>query len=209
MEVMASAGRMMGAREQAVGLLNEAKIQADATSKADLLKNVMEIVLHREPSLLAEFVPYLMELQSEPGSPVRKYLAEYVCASFPWFASSFSFVPGHEHVLALLGFCFSCVFRVHKGCKLYCISIVLPLHPELCVFGCRVCFRSLDSYKLDCDFLQKKLYLVCSTLVKQSALHCFSQLQLFASAYEAPFWSLHSVLGFWVISISVCHDSCR
>ncbi len=93
--MMAPAGRMMGAREQAVGLLNDAKMQADATSKADLLKNVMEIVLHREASLLAEFVPYLMELRSEPGSPVRKYLAEYVCASFPWFASSFSFVTGH------------------------------------------------------------------------------------------------------------------
>ncbi|CAK9233640.1 unnamed protein product [Sphagnum troendelagicum] len=69
---------MMGAREQAVGLLNDAKMQADATSKADLLKNVMEIVLHREASLLAEFVPYLMELRSEPGSPVRKYLAEII-----------------------------------------------------------------------------------------------------------------------------------
>lgn len=77
--IMASAGRMAaGVREQAVKLLNEAKMQPDAPSKADLLKNVMEIVLHREPSLLPEFVPYLMELQSEPGSPVRKYLAEYV-----------------------------------------------------------------------------------------------------------------------------------
>jgi hypothetical protein len=82
--IMASAGRMAaGVREQAVKLLNEAKMQPDAPSKADLLKNVMEIVLHREPSLLPEFVPYLMELQSEPGSPVRKYLAEYViCISF-------------------------------------------------------------------------------------------------------------------------------
>jgi symplekin len=77
--IMASAGRMAaGVREQAVKLLNEAKMQPDAPSKADLLKNVMEIVLHREPSLLPEFVPYLMELQSEPGSPVRKYLAEMI-----------------------------------------------------------------------------------------------------------------------------------
>ncbi|CAK9236326.1 unnamed protein product [Sphagnum troendelagicum] len=68
----------VGVREQAVKLLNEAKMQPDAPSKADLLKNVMEIVLHREPSLLPEFVPYLMELQSEPGSPVRKYLAEMI-----------------------------------------------------------------------------------------------------------------------------------
>ncbi|KAH9555778.1 hypothetical protein CY35_08G133900 [Sphagnum magellanicum] len=76
---MASAGRIAaGVREQAVKLLNEAKMQPDAPSKADLLKNVMEIVLHREPSLLPEFVPYLMELQSEPGSPVRKYLAEMI-----------------------------------------------------------------------------------------------------------------------------------
>lgn len=71
-------GRMGGNRENAVRLLNEAKLQVDATSKANILKNLMELLLHRDPSLLPEFVPYLMELQSEPGSPVRKYLAEYV-----------------------------------------------------------------------------------------------------------------------------------
>lgn len=69
----------MGIREQAVGLLNDVKMQGDATSKVDKLKTLMELVLHRDPSsLLPEFVPYLMEFQSDPGSPVRKYLAEYV-----------------------------------------------------------------------------------------------------------------------------------
>jgi hypothetical protein len=54
---------------------------------------VMEIVLHREPSLLPEFVPYLMELQSEPGSPVRKYLADPKELYFLFFDIDISSIP--------------------------------------------------------------------------------------------------------------------
>jgi hypothetical protein len=77
-------GRMAGIRDQAVALLNEVKMTGETSAKADLLKTLMELVLHRDPSsLLPEFVPYLMELQTEPGSPIRKYLAECVALPSP------------------------------------------------------------------------------------------------------------------------------
>lgn len=77
---------MAGIREQAVALLNEVKMTGEASAKVDLLKTLMELVLYRDPlSLLPEFVPYLMEFQTEPGSPIRKYLAE--CVSLPSFYS--------------------------------------------------------------------------------------------------------------------------
>uniref|UniRef100_A0A7I4D0A7 Symplekin n=1 Tax=Physcomitrium patens TaxID=3218 RepID=A0A7I4D0A7_PHYPA len=70
---------MAGIREQAVALLNEVKMTGEASAKVDLLKTLMELVLYRDPlSLLPEFVPYLMEFQTEPGSPIRKYLAEMI-----------------------------------------------------------------------------------------------------------------------------------
>ncbi|KAG0626679.1 hypothetical protein M758_2G143300 [Ceratodon purpureus] len=72
-------GRMAGVRDQAVALLNEVKMTGETSAKVDLLKSLMELVLHRDPSsLLPEFVPYLMELQTETGSPIRKYLAEMI-----------------------------------------------------------------------------------------------------------------------------------
>jgi hypothetical protein len=132
---MASAGRMAaGVREQAVKLLNEAKMQPDAPSKADLLKNVMEIVLHREPSLLPEFVPYLMELQSEPGSPVRKYLAEYViCISFfLCFLRFLSLVvtsAGMTFALSFLKAASNLVRRIAFHCR-YVRSFGLLLHVQ-------------------------------------------------------------------------------
>lgn len=78
--------RMAGIRDQAVALLNEVKMTGETSTKADLLKTLMELVLHRDPStLLPEFVPYLMELQTEHGSPIRKYLAECVSLSTCFF----------------------------------------------------------------------------------------------------------------------------
>lgn len=73
--IMATAG---GLREQAVAHLNDAKVQNDTSVKTDMLKRVKEIILYRDPSLLSEFVPHLMELQSEHSGPIRKYLAEII-----------------------------------------------------------------------------------------------------------------------------------
>ncbi|KAJ7553566.1 hypothetical protein O6H91_06G103400 [Diphasiastrum complanatum] len=65
-------------REQAVALLNGAKLQSDMGTKVDTLKQLKELVLHKDPWMLPEFVPHLMELQTNPGSPVRKYIAEII-----------------------------------------------------------------------------------------------------------------------------------
>lgn len=65
-------------REEAVRLLNTYKYNVDTASKMDPLRQLKEILLHREPSLLQEFVPYLLELQGERSSPIRKFLAEMI-----------------------------------------------------------------------------------------------------------------------------------
>lgn len=65
-------------REEAVRLLNTHKYNVDTASKMEPLRQLKEILLHREPSLLPEFVPYLLELQGERSSPIRKFLAEMI-----------------------------------------------------------------------------------------------------------------------------------
>lgn len=65
-------------REEAVRLLNTYKYNVDTASKMEPLRQLKEILLHREPSLLPEFVPYLLELQGERSSPIRKFLAEMI-----------------------------------------------------------------------------------------------------------------------------------
>lgn len=64
-------------REKALVLLNEAKMQVKSTDRADVLNRMMELVLHEDPvSLLPEFVPYLLEFQADPDSPVRENVAK-------------------------------------------------------------------------------------------------------------------------------------
>lgn len=96
--------KMAEIREQAVSLLNEAKMAVEISSKADTLKAFLELVLHRDPtSLLPEFMPYLMELQTESGSSIRKFLAE--CVSFslsnflPLFRSCVLYVQDKNRLL--------------------------------------------------------------------------------------------------------------
>ncbi|XP_073393886.1 uncharacterized protein [Physcomitrium patens] len=66
-------------REKALVLLNEAKMQVKSTDRADVLNRMMELVLHEDPvSLLPEFVPYLLEFQADPDSPVRENVAKMI-----------------------------------------------------------------------------------------------------------------------------------
>ena len=65
-------------RELAVSYLNDAKVVSDASTKTSKLKLLKEVLLHRDPSLLAEFVPHLMELQTERAAPIRNFLLQYV-----------------------------------------------------------------------------------------------------------------------------------
>eukprot|EP01018_Ginkgo_biloba_P004266 Gb_23976 [translate_table: standard] len=76
---MEMVGIMAGSlRDEAVALLNSYKYNVDMAAKMEPLRRLKEILVHRDPSLLMEFVPYLMELQSERSSPIRKYLAQMI-----------------------------------------------------------------------------------------------------------------------------------
>ena len=72
-------------RELAVSYLNDAKIVGDASTKTSKLKLLKEVLLHRDPSLLTEFVPHLMELQTERPAPIRNFLLQYVHISLKFY----------------------------------------------------------------------------------------------------------------------------
>ncbi|KAK9270973.1 hypothetical protein L1049_026561 [Liquidambar formosana] len=63
-------------RDQALSLLAAANNHGDLAVKLSSLKQVKDILLSAEPSLAAELLPYLVELQSSPESLVRKSLVE-------------------------------------------------------------------------------------------------------------------------------------
>lgn len=72
-------GMMAGnTREQALSLLNSSKNHPEMGTRIDSLKQLKDILLHRDPSMLKEFMTNLPELQTAPFSLVRKYLAEMI-----------------------------------------------------------------------------------------------------------------------------------
>eukprot|EP01018_Ginkgo_biloba_P002290 Gb_24672 [translate_table: standard] len=76
---MEMVGMMAGnMREQVLSLLNTAKTHGDVVPRIDSLRQVKEIILYRDSSVLTEFVSQLPELQTAPDSLVRKYLAEMI-----------------------------------------------------------------------------------------------------------------------------------
>lgn len=72
-------GMMAGnTREQVLSLLNSAKNHPEMGLRIDSLKQLKDILLHRDPSMLKEFATNLPELQTAPFSLVRKYIAEMI-----------------------------------------------------------------------------------------------------------------------------------
>lgn len=74
----AAAGRASAttwAHDQAVELLNNAKLTTEASGKASCLKQLQELVLHKEPSLLEVFLTPILELQVDPAASVRRWVA--------------------------------------------------------------------------------------------------------------------------------------
>ena len=69
-----SGGESTWARDQAVELLNGAKLSTDAAAKSTHLKQLAELVIRKDPSLLGEFLEPLLELQVDPAAAVRKTL---------------------------------------------------------------------------------------------------------------------------------------
>ena len=70
----AAASESTWARDQAVELLNGAKLATDAPAKTSSLKQLAELVIRKDPSLLDEFLDPLLELQVDPAVTVRKTL---------------------------------------------------------------------------------------------------------------------------------------
>ncbi|XP_026660999.2 symplekin isoform X2 [Phoenix dactylifera] len=64
--------------ETAVSLLNSARSSGEIPAKLRWLRQLKEVLLHRDPSLLPDFAPRLAELQADRASPVRKLLAEMI-----------------------------------------------------------------------------------------------------------------------------------
>lgn len=49
--------------------------------QVDKLKGVYELVVNKQPSLIDEFLPEVVELQVDPAPAVRKYLPEFVAGA--------------------------------------------------------------------------------------------------------------------------------
>ncbi|WOL01913.1 hypothetical protein Cni_G10632 [Canna indica] len=64
--------------ERAAGLLDSARTAGEMSSKLKQLRQLKEVLLRRDQSILPEFVTRLAELQSERASPIRKFLAEMI-----------------------------------------------------------------------------------------------------------------------------------
>jgi len=68
----------MSLRERVVELINEAKLEADIAKKLSLLKQVAEIVVHRERPLLNEFLSSILEFEADRRVDIRKWLIEFL-----------------------------------------------------------------------------------------------------------------------------------
>ncbi|XP_024535629.1 symplekin isoform X2 [Selaginella moellendorffii] len=66
------------ARERAVALLHDAQLHPDAAAKLDSLRELRELALHREPRLLPELLPVLLELRNDRASAIRNFLVEII-----------------------------------------------------------------------------------------------------------------------------------
>tara|TARA_B110000977_G_scaffold5966_1_gene8410 strand:+ start:12555 stop:16649 length:4095 start_codon:yes stop_codon:yes gene_type:complete len=63
------------AREQAVSTLNDAKLASDGAKKCEHLKQLMELVVHKDSALLDEFLEPLLEMRVDTNTQVRKTIA--------------------------------------------------------------------------------------------------------------------------------------
>jgi len=76
--------------DQAVELLNNAKLTNDAAAKAAHLKELQELILRKDPALLSVFLLPLLEMQVDPNNVVRKTIAlmcEQIVAAHPEYTT--------------------------------------------------------------------------------------------------------------------------
>ncbi|KAJ8620955.1 hypothetical protein MRB53_029484 [Persea americana] len=67
---------VVSSREKASDLINSARFAIEIPSKLKSLRLLKDLLFERDPSLLSEVIPCLAELQTDPASPLRKFLAE-------------------------------------------------------------------------------------------------------------------------------------
>ncbi|KAJ7961230.1 symplekin [Quillaja saponaria] len=72
--------RIMAAnsRERLASVINSAQLATEIPSKLDCVRQLKQSLPQEDPVLLAEFLPYLFELQSDRFSPVRKFVTEMI-----------------------------------------------------------------------------------------------------------------------------------
>ncbi|KAJ0979353.1 hypothetical protein J5N97_014827 [Dioscorea zingiberensis] len=64
--------------ETAATLFSSARSSPDIPSKMEQLRQLKELLLHRDPSLVPEFASRIAELQSDRAAPARRFLAEMI-----------------------------------------------------------------------------------------------------------------------------------
>ncbi|KAL4443945.1 hypothetical protein ABPG75_011682 [Micractinium tetrahymenae] len=69
---------MSSTYDQAVEVLNAAKLVADGQQRVDHLRSLLELVVRKEPALLPEFLPEVLEMQVDPAQAVRRFLPELI-----------------------------------------------------------------------------------------------------------------------------------
>ena len=74
----------MAKRDQAVDLFNELKLSKNQDEKVDKIKQLTELIVHVERTLLPEFVPEICALQLDGKQNVRNYLRLIWCWCWRW-----------------------------------------------------------------------------------------------------------------------------
>lgn len=64
-------------RKKLATLLDSAKLATDIPTKLDHLRQLKHDLVQEDAALLSDFLPGLLEFQSDRFSPVRKLAAEY------------------------------------------------------------------------------------------------------------------------------------
>lgn len=59
-------------------MINEASILQDGPAKIDLLRQVQEIIVHKEQTLLDNFLDEMLAFQSDRIGDVRKFVVGFI-----------------------------------------------------------------------------------------------------------------------------------
>lgn len=71
-------GGTRSSHQKVVDLINEASILGDGSAKIDLLRQVQEIIIHKEPNLLDNFLDEMLAFQSDRIGDVRKFVVGFI-----------------------------------------------------------------------------------------------------------------------------------